>query len=67
MYTSREGVHTARTMRIFGVLLLLAAPAVVLAQLAPQAPARYLVQVTQVKPEMLSEWMDLQKNEVNPA
>jgi hypothetical protein len=25
------------------------------------------VQVTQVKPDMLNEWLDLQKNEVNPA
>ena len=31
------------------------------------APARSRVTVTHVKPDMLSEWIDLQKNEVVPA
>jgi hypothetical protein len=35
--------------------------------LAQTAPTRVRVTVTRVKPEMLNEWIDLQKNEVVPA
>ena len=35
--------------------------------LAQTAPTRWRVTVTRVKPEMLNEWIDLQKNEVVPA
>ena len=34
---------------------------------AAQAVTPTLITVTQVKPEMLTEWIDLQKNEVIPA
>jgi len=37
------------------------------AQTAPPATTRSFVRITQVKPEMASEWLALQKNEVNPA
>lgn len=35
--------------------------------LAQSTNTRNVVTVTQVKPEMLNEWMDLQKNELNPV
>lgn len=35
--------------------------------LAQSNNPQYLVMVTQVKPDMLNEWMDIQKNEINPA
>lgn len=35
--------------------------------MAQPAPTRWRVTVTRVKPEMLNEWIDLQKNEVVPA
>ena len=47
------------------VLLVLAWSSLCLAQ--PAGTSRFLVIYTQVKPEMLTEWTDLQKNEVNPA
>src|SRR2546427_992667 len=34
--------------------------------LAQSTNTRNVVTVTQVKPDMLNEWMDLQKNELNP-
>ena len=48
------------------VLLAIAMSALCLAQPTPPPPARFFVTITQVKPEMLNEWMDIQKNEVNP-
>ena len=41
-------------------------PALCLAQSDPTAN-RARVTITKVKPEMLNEWLDLQKNEVMPA
>src|SRR5260370_3525970 len=37
------------------------------AAMAQNAPTRWRVTVTRVKPEMQNEWIDLQKNEVVPA
>jgi hypothetical protein len=34
---------------------------------APAATTRYQVTVVRIKPDMINEWIDLQKNEVNPA
>src|SRR5712691_7813569 len=47
-------------------MLAVTLPALCLAQPAP-APNRSRVTITKVKPEMLNEWLDLQKNEVVPA
>ncbi len=47
--------------------LLLVAATLCLAQATPPPTTRYLVLITQVKPEMLNEWLDAQRNEVNPA
>ena len=54
----------------FGVgalVLVVVVPALCLAQMAPAPAARSRVTVTQVKADMLNEWLDLQKNEVVPA
>jgi hypothetical protein len=48
-------------------LTLLALPICLLGQQQAAAPMRSRVTVTHVKPDMLSEWVDLQKNEVVPA
>src|SRR3974377_2180724 len=37
------------------------------AQSAPALPAHNFVAIVHVKPDMLTEWIDLQKNEVIPA
>ncbi len=42
-------------------------PALCLAQSAPPAPARSHVVLVHVKPDMLNEWINLQKNELIPA
>ena len=42
-------------------------PTVGQAQTMPAPPAMSRVTVTQVKPDMLNEWLDLQKNEVVPG
>jgi hypothetical protein len=47
--------------------LLLTPSTLCLAQSAPPATTRLLVQVTRVKPDMLNEWLDLQRTEVNAA
>lgn len=47
-------------------MLAITLPALCLAQSAP-TPNRSRVTITKVKPEMLNEWLDLQKNEVIPA
>ena len=51
-------------MRNTLVLLALSLSTLCLAQSTPPAPARNMVAMTQVKPDMLNEWMDIQK-EVN--
>ena len=54
----------------FGVgalVLTVGVPTLCLAQAAPAQPAMSRVTVTQVRPDMLNEWLDLQKNEVIPA
>jgi hypothetical protein len=54
----------------FGVgamALVVAVPALCAAQMAPAPAAMSRVTVTQVKPDMLNEWRDLQKNEVVPG
>ncbi len=48
------------------VVLAITLSALCLAQSTSPSTTRYYVTVTQVKPEMLNEWMDIQKNEVNP-
>lgn len=52
---------------IGAMALVVAVPALCLAQMAPAPPAMSRVTVTQVRPDMLNEWLDLQKNEVVPA
>lgn len=47
--------------------LALSATALATAQTVPPSTTRIIAIRTQVKPEMLNEWLDLQKNEVNPA
>ena len=49
------------------LVLTVGVPTLCLAQAAPAAPAMSRVTVTQVRPDMLNEWLDLQKNEVVPA
>src|SRR5215467_12895271 len=49
------------------ICLVLSALGQIWAQSGPTANSRSLIRVTQVKPEMVSEWLALQKNEVNPA
>jgi len=49
------------------VCLVLSALGQIPAQSGAPANPRSLVRITQVKPEMASEWLALQKNEVNPA
>jgi hypothetical protein len=53
--------------RIGSVCLLLSALGQCWAQSAAPTGTRSLVRITQVKPEMASEWLAIQKNEVNPA
>jgi len=48
-------------------LAALALPLCLQGQPQPGAPMRSRVTVTHVKPDMLTEWIDLQKNEVVPA
>jgi hypothetical protein len=48
-------------------LFLLGAAAAADAQQAAPATTRSFVQVVRLKPEMVNEWLDLQKNEVIPA
>ena len=61
-------VGKAQFIRASVVALALILVALCLAQ-QPAAPPnpQYLVNVVRVKPEMLTEWQDLQKNEVIPA
>src|SRR5712692_7833857 len=49
------------------IVLVVALPALCLVQMAPAPAAMSRVTVTQVRPDMLNEWLDLQKNEVVPA
>jgi len=49
------------------VCLVLSAISQCPAQTASSAGPRSLVRITQLKPEMASEWLSIQKNEVNPA
>jgi hypothetical protein len=51
---------------VFLMVTLMAAPGALLAQEAPK-PQLISITVTRVKPEMLQEWQDLIKNELNPA
>ena len=57
----------AFVLRAGSVALVLAASTLCLAQSTPPPTTRFIVTLTQVKPDMLTEWLDLQKNEVNPA
>jgi hypothetical protein len=56
-------------IRAGAVALSLVPPSISLAQQQGSAPAttRYAVTVVRIKPDMLDEWIDLQKNEVIPA
>jgi hypothetical protein len=55
-------------IRMTGALALaLWFPALCLAQSAPATPARSQVVLVHIKPDMMNEWIDLQKNEVIPA
>lgn len=56
--------HTLKP--IASVVLAITLSTVSLAQTPPQ-PARNTVTITQVKPDMLNEWLDLQRTEVLPA
>src|SRR5215469_6042059 len=49
------------------ICLLLSALSLGWAQNGAPANTRSLVRITQVKPEMATEWLAIQKNEVNPA
>jgi hypothetical protein len=51
----------------FVALSVVAGPVICSAQTAPAPPMQLRVTVTQVKPEMINEWIDLQKSEVAPA
>jgi len=53
--------------RIFGTMYLLGLTTQTLAQETPAAFTRYLVTTDHVKPELVTVWQDLQKNEVVPA
>lgn len=57
---------TVLQMHPRAVVLALSLSALCFGQSTPAPPARFFVTITQVKPEMLNEWMDIQKNEVNP-
>lgn len=59
---------TYRKMSLFALLMLALTPTsgALLAQEAPK-PQLLSITVTRVKPEMLQEWQDLIKNELNPA
>jgi hypothetical protein len=48
-------------------VLALATVTICAAQQQPAANPQSLVTVVRIKPDMLTEWLDLQKNEVNPA
>ena len=61
------GISSPRSLAAGGLLLVFGFSSQCLAQTAAPAPQRSRVIVTQVKPDMLNEWMDIQKNEVNPA
>ncbi len=54
-------------LRASSVALLLASSALCRAQSTPPPTTRFMATLTQVKPDMLNEWRDLQKNEVIPA
>src|SRR5215469_13826343 len=49
------------------ICLLLSALSLGWAQNGAPANTRSLVRITQLKPELASEWLAIQKNEVNPA
>lgn len=49
------------------VVLALSSSTLCLAQSSPSAITPYVATAVQVKPDMLNEWLDLQKNEVLPA
>ena len=53
--------------RIFGAMCLLGLTTLTLAQEAPTGLTRYLVATDNVKPELVTVWQDLQRNEVVPA
>lgn len=57
----------ALLLRMGSVCLLLAALSQGWAQSGAPANTRSLVRITQVKPEMSSDWLAIQKNEINPA
>ncbi len=61
-------MNTRFSLRITAsaVVLAVSLSTLCLAQAPPAPPARSIVTITQVKPDMLNEWQDLQKNEVNP-
>lgn len=59
--------NTVTHTRAGAVLLALTVTTLCVAQSTPPPPQRSRVTITQVKPDMLHEWMDLQKNEVIPA
>jgi len=56
--------HAMHIVTGAGLLLALSSS---LATFAQNAPTTSLVTITHVKPEMISDWVDLQKLEVNPA
>ena len=62
--TSRRNIWVLRAGAL-ALALLPSSPA--LAQPAGPAPARSQVTLVRVKPDMIDEWIDLQKNEVMPA
>lgn len=49
------------------IVLVLSSSAICLAQSSPSPTTPYVATAVQVKPDMLNEWLDLQKNEVLPA
>jgi len=55
-------------LSVQALALVVGLPALCWAQMTPAAPpAMFRATVTQVRPDMLNEWLDLQKNEVIPA
>jgi hypothetical protein len=59
--------RTALRLGAGAVSLALSLPALCSAQPAPAPAPVSRVTITQVRPDMLNEWLDLQKNEVVPA
>ncbi len=62
-----RGSRRSLLLRAGVVVLALASATLCLAQSTPPPATRLVAIATQVKPDMLNEWLDLQKSEVNPA